>query len=232
MLAGVVPALADTVINFASYGGNGISLSNTPGAQSATFSNLYVSALSDSANNAQLSISGSGAGGQFLFNSVSSDGLTGYFASNQNSGTINIGNTSSGILTGSLQLVEIDTTTTHAKPNGYGAFTIELTLTNMSFAACTAKNCTNSALLQAFAIPGAAQNSYDTLSFSFSGTTNASTLLGLSVTRAATVQGSLDSDLDTLAPEPASLALFGSGFLLAGMKLLAKFKHRHERSAN
>jgi hypothetical protein len=221
LLASAAPALADTVINFASYGGNGVTFNKASGADSVNFSNLYVSAMGDSANNAQLTISN---GGSFLLNSVSSDGLTGYFASNQNSGTITVGNASSGILTGSIQLVEIDTTTNGLHPKGYGAFTITLTLTGMAFSGCTTQNCTNSALLQAFAAPNAAQYSTDTLSFSIAGTQNASTLLAMNGTHATTVQGSLDSYVDTLTPEPASLALFGSGFLLAGMRLRAKFK--------
>jgi hypothetical protein len=230
LLAGAVPVLADTIINIDSNG-NGISLTHqSGGGQYISFSNLAVSAVGDSANNTSLVIS-SGAG-HFFFNSVSSDGLTGFFASNQSSGIITIGNTSSGILTGTLQLVEIDTTTTHAKPNGYGAFTITLTLSNLAFTACSVQNCNNSEILQAFAAPGAAQNSTDTLSFSFASTTaqNARALENLSGTHPTTASGMLDSYVDTVAPEPASLALFGSGFLLAGMKLLAKFKHTQERS--
>jgi len=37
-----VPAHADTVINFASSGGNGITFTQTAGGQNITFSNLYV----------------------------------------------------------------------------------------------------------------------------------------------------------------------------------------------
>ena len=155
-------------------------------------------------------------GGSFLFNSASSDGLTGYFASSQSSGTITIGNASSGILTGSLQLVEIDTNTT-GHPHGFGSFAIELTLTGMAFSGCTTQNCTNSALLQAYAAPGAAQNSFDTLNFSFTGTAqNASALLGMAGTHATTVQGSLDSYVAHPNPRTSLARPFWLRFLARG----------------
>lgn len=224
LLAGVVPALADTVINFASYSGNGITFTSTTGGQNITFSNLLVGGSTDSSNTTPVVIS-PGAGGHFFLNSVSSDGLTGYFASNSTS-TLTIGNAASGILQGSLQMVEIDTNTSHTYPNGHGSFALTLVLSNMSFTPCTTNGCTSSTLLSNFAQLGNGSNASNTITFSFSASTasNAASLLGLTGTHATTVEGTLDSVYDTVAPEPASLALFGSGFLLAGMKLLAKFK--------
>jgi len=85
-----IPARADTVINFASSGGNGITFTHTTGGEYITFSNLYVGSgyigdgsnplSGDSAMNAPVAIS-PGAGGHFFLNSTSSDGLTGYFRS-------------------------------------------------------------------------------------------------------------------------------------------------------
>jgi hypothetical protein len=224
-----VPAHADTVINFASSGGNGITFTQTSGGQNLTFSNLYVDSgyigdgsndlTGDSAINSSVVIS-PGAGGHFYLNKVSSDGLTGYFASNA-AATLTIGNASSGIMHGSLNMIEIDTNTSPSHPNGHGSFALTLVLSNLSFSSCTLVGCTNSALLQNFAALGNGSNSSNTLTFSFSSSTasNASSLLALSGTHGTTVEGTLDSVFDTVTPEPASLALFGSCLLMAGMKL-------------
>ena len=218
LLAARIPAHADTVINFASYGGNGISFTQTSGGQNLTFSNLYVTS-SDSSANTPVVIS-PGAGGHFYLNSVSSDGLTGYFASNSTA-NLTIGNANSGILRGSLQMIEIDTNTSRTYPNGHGSFSLTLVLSNLSFSSCTTNGCTNSALLSNFAQLGNGSNASNTITFSFSSSTasNAGSLLGLTGTHSTTVEGTLDSIWDTVTPEPASLALFGSCLLLAGRKI-------------
>lgn len=222
LVAARVPAHADTVINFASYSGNGITFTQTSGGEYMTFSNLYVGGASDSANATPVVIS-PGAGGHFFLNSASSDGLTGYFASNATS-TLTIGNANSGILTGSLQMIEIDTNTSKTYPNGHGSFALTLVLSNLSFNSCTATNCTSSTLLQNFAQLGNGNNASNTITFSFSSSTasNAASLLNLSGTHSTTVEGTLDSMFDTVTPEPASLALFGTCLLMAGMKLHRK----------
>jgi len=221
-------AFADTVINFASSGGNGITLTQTSGGEYLTFSNLYIGSGSiagnnlttDSAMNAPVTIS-PGAGGHFYMDSVSSDGLTGYFASNS-AATISIGNTKSGFLTGSLGMIELDTNTSHQYPNGHGSFTLSLTLTNMQYT-CGA-GCTYSQLLSTFAATGnGTNNAYDTITFTFNSKTNVSSLLGSN--GSTTAAGSLDSFYDTAAPEPASLALFGSCLLMAGIKVRQKVKN-------
>jgi hypothetical protein len=224
-----VPAHADTVINFASSGGNGITFTQTAGGQNISFSNLYVDSgyigdgssdlNGDSSINSAVVIS-PGAGGHFYLNSVSSDGLTGYFASNA-AATLTIGNASSGILKGSLKMIEIDTNTSPTHPKGHGSFSLTLVLSNMTFSSCSTVGCTNSALLQNFAALGNGSNASNTLTFSFSSSTasNAGSLLSLTGTHGTTVEGTLDSVLDTVTPEPASLALFGSCLLMAGTKL-------------
>jgi len=218
LVAGCLPANADTVINFASFSGNGITFNRTSGGEYINFSNLYVGGASDSANATSVVIS-PGAG-QFFLNSVSSDGLTGYFATNSSS-TLNIGNATSGVLSGSLQMVEIDTNTSHQYPNGHGSFSLTLVLSDMLFHSCTATGCTNSALLEKFAQLGNGSNAYNTLTFSFSASTasNARSLLGLTGANSTTVEGTLDSTLNTVTPEPVSLALFGTGLLMAGIKI-------------
>jgi len=229
LIASRVPARADTVINFASSGGNGITFTQTTGGQYITFSNLYVDSgyigdgstdlTGDSAINAPVVIS-PGAGGHFYLDRVSSDGLTGYFASNT-AASLTIGNAASGVLKGSLNMIEIDTNTSTSHPNGHGSFSLTLVLSNMSFSSCTTVGCTNSALLQNFANLGNGTNASNTLTFSFSSSTasNAASLLALSGTHGTTTEGTLDSIFDTVTPEPASLALFGSCLLMAGMKL-------------
>lgn len=227
VIAGRTPARADTVINFASYGGNGITFTQTTGGEYTAFSNLYVGSGSiaggqltgDSALNTPVTIS-PGAGGHFYLDSVSSDGLTGYFASNSNA-TLTIGNGSSGILTGSLQMVEIDTNTSKTYPNGHGSFSLTLVLSNMSFSSCTTTGCTNSTLLQNFSQLGNGSNASNTITFSFSSSTasNASSLLSLTGTHATTVEGTLDSIYNTVTPEPASLVLLGSCLMMMGTKL-------------
>lgn len=218
---------ADTVINFASSGGNGITLTKTTGGEYLTFSNLYIGSgsiagtnlSSDSAMNAPVTIS-PGAGGHFYMNSVSTDGLTGYFASNS-AATITIGNASSGYLTGSLGMIELDTNTSTKYPNGHGSFTLSLTLTNMKYTCGT--GCTYSNLLSTFAATGnGTNNAYDTITFTFNSKTNVSSLLGMN--GSTTAAGSLDSFYDTVAPEPASLALFGSCLLMAGIKVRQRSK--------
>ena len=224
-----IPARADTVINFASSGGNGITFTHTTGGEYITFSNLYVGSgyigdgssplTGDSSMNAPVVIS-PGAGGHFFLNSVSSDGLTGYFASNA-AATLTIGNASSGIMKGSLSMIEIDTNTSPTHPNGHGSFALTLVLSNLSFSSCSTTGCTNSTLLQNFAQLGNGSNASNTLTFSFSSSTatNAASLLGLTGSHGTTVEGTLDSSLDSVAPEPASLALFGSCLLMAGTKI-------------
>jgi hypothetical protein len=232
LIISTVAAHADTVINFASSGGNGITFTQTSGGQYMTFSNLYVDSgyigdgsdnlSGDSAMNSSVVIS-PGTGGHFYLNRVSSDGLTGYFASNA-AASLTIGNASSGILRGSLNMIEIDTNTSSSHPNGHGSFSLTLTLSNMTFTSCSTVGCTNSTLLQNFAQLGNGSNANNTLTFSFSSSTasNASSLLALSGSHGTTAEGTLDSIFDTVSPEPASLALFGSCLLMAGMKL-----HRH-----
>jgi len=218
-------ARADTVINFASYGGNGITFTQTTGGEYITFQNLYVSST-DSSANAPVVIS-PGSGGHFYLNSVSSDGLTGYFASNS-AATLTIGDANSGILRGSLQMIEIDTNTSRTYPNGHGSFSLTLVISNMSFTSCTAVNCTNSQLLQNFALLGNGSNASNTLTFSFSSSTasNASSLLTLTGSHSTTLEGTLDSIYDTVTPEPASLALLGSCLLMAGIKLHRRFANQ------
>ncbi|MDR3764885.1 MAG: hypothetical protein P4M01_12405 [Acidobacteriota bacterium] len=226
----VVPGVsyADTVINFASSGGNGITLTKETGGEYLTFSNLYVgsgsiggtSYSSDSAIGSAVTLS-AGSGGHFFLDSVSSDGLTGYFASNSTA-TITIGNASSGYLTGTLSLIELDTNTTSKYPSGHGSFSLSLTLTNMSYTCGT--GCTYSTLLSTFAATGnGTNNAYNTITFTFNGTTNVSSLLSVT-SSGTTAAGSLDSYYDTVTPEPASLALFGSCLLAAGMKFRGKAK--------
>jgi hypothetical protein len=224
LVAGRLPAHADTVINFASTGGNGITITQTTGGQYLTFSNLQVNSGSiagndqsgDSAMNAPVTVS-AGTGGHFLLNSVSSDGLTGYFASNS-AASLKIGDAASGTLTGSLQMIEINT---QSQTSRGATFSITLVLNNLSFASCTAVNCTNSTLLSNFAQLGNGSNSSNALSFTFTGikVTSASSLLSSTGTHGTSLAGSLDSFYDTVTPEPASLALFGSCLLMAGMKL-------------
>ena len=212
-------AFADTLINFASTG-NGITLSSHSGGEYLTFSNLYVTgAAGDSANGAAVTIS-PGSGGHFYLSSESSNGLTGYFTSNGNA-TIQIGSSATsgaGMLTGTLNMVELDSNVNSHAPNGNGSFTLYLTLSNLKYQ-CSG-SCTSSALLSTFAA-GTTPGSYvDSLVFSFSGKSKVTTLNGLNGS-AGVISGTLDT---TTTPEPASLALFGSCLMMAGVKLRNKVR--------
>ncbi len=225
LVAGGVSAHADTVINFASSGSNGVTFTQTTGGQYITFSNLYVNSGSiggdgesgDSSMNAPVTIS-PGAGGHFYLDGVSTvDGATVGDIQSNSAATLTIGNASSGILTGSLNMIQIETTSS----SGHGAsFSIVLTLTNMTYTCGV--GCTNSTLLSTFAQTGnGSSNSYNAITFTLTGggITNATTLLNHSGTVGTSLAGSLDSFYDTVTPEPASLALFGSCLLLVGRKL-------------
>ena len=225
LIVGQVPAHADTVINFASSGGNGITVTQTAGGEYLSFGNLYVNSgsiagndeSSDSSMNSPVIIS-PGAGGHFYLDSVSSDGLTGYFASNS-AATIQIGtsaNSGAGLLTGTLSMIEINTTGITTRG---ASFSITLVLTNMTYACGT--GCTNSALLSNFAQLGNGSNSSNAITFTFTGigVTSVSALAKLSGTHGTSLAGSLDSFYDTVTPEPASLVMFGSCLLVAGITL-------------
>jgi len=215
-----VSARAGTVINFGTSGGNGITFSKTTGGEYMTFANLTVDST-DTSNGASVVIS-PGTGGHFLLNSVSSDGLTGYFASNA-AATITMGNANSGILTGSLALIEIDTNTSHTYPNGHGSFTLTFTLNNLAFSNCTAADCTNSATLKNFASLGNGTSATNTISFNFSGgMTNINSLLGITGSKGTTAAGTMDSPFDTLTPEPGAIGMLGSGLLLLGIAFYAR----------
>ena len=224
LVAGGAFARGDTVINFQTSG-NGITFTKTTGGQYLTFGNLTV-ASDDSSNGASVVIS-PGAGGHFFLNSASSDGLTGYFASNS-AATISMGNANSGVLAGSLALVELDTNTSRTYPNGHGSFTLTFVLNNLTFTNCTTANCTNSALLKNFASLGNGSATTNTLTFSFSGSyTNVNSLLASSGSKSTTGAGTMDSPYDTVTPEPGTMAMLGSGVLLLGIM----FGSRKLRSA-
>jgi hypothetical protein len=212
-----VPARADTVINFTSGAGTGITFTKATGGEDITFSTMTVATgymgddstnlTGDSAMGTNVVIS-PGSGGHFFLSSALSGGGTGYCTANS-AATLTIGSISSGVLTGSLNMIQINS-------GGNGAFSLTLMLSNLKFSACTTTGCTNSALLQSFAQLGSGNNSTNTLAFTFYGGTNTvASLLAITGSKSAPVAGTFDS----VSPEPASLALFGSCLLMAGMKL-------------
>jgi hypothetical protein len=220
---GLTAVRADTVINIATSSGNGISFTKAVGGDYVTFSNMTINDTNDfpgdSANGAPMTIS-PGAGGHFLLSSKSSDGLTGYFTAN-NSATVSMGNASSGILTASISMVEIDTTTSPSKPGGTGSFSLVFTLSNLKFSNCTATSCTNSQMLQEFAtVGGNAQNAI-TFSFNTSTAANVAQLMGLAGSHGTTSAGTMDSP-QNVTPEPGTLALLATGILFLVKKLFER----------
>lgn len=228
LVVGLIPAHADTVIAFGALS-NGITFTPTAGGQYVSFGGLkvgdnstdYPAFTGDSSFGTNVNIS-PGTGAHFFFNSVSADGMTGYFASNVSS-NLTIGSNSSGYLRGSLSNIEISTTPKAGSTKiGNGTFSLTLVLNNLTYTSCSSVGCTDSTLLKTFANIGNGGNASNTLTFSFSGLSgnkNASTLMGLAAAKSSGVEGTFDSIYDTVTPEPASLALFGSCLLMAGMKL-------------
>ena len=114
---------------------------------------------------------------------------------------ISIGSTSSGILTGTVTFVSLTS-------NGSGGFSLNIGLGGLTFASCSTGGCTNSALLSAF---GTAGNGILTFQFvSGTGPQSINDLLNLPTGTAA-----FTSFSGTLAnvPEPATLAMFGTGLV-------------------
>jgi hypothetical protein len=115
--------------------------------------------------------------------------------------TITVGNSSSGILSGTVTYVSLTS-------NGSGGFSLNIGLNGLTFANCSTGGCTNSALLSAF---GTAGNGILTFQFvSGTGPQGINDLLNLPAGTAAftTFSGTLAN-----VPEPATLAMFGSGLL-------------------
>jgi hypothetical protein len=196
-------------INIYVGGGSVTFTHNSGGGQNLSFSGLRLSTL-DSSFNTPLTIS-SGAGG-FLFNSAA--GGQGYFAP-LNAAFFTMGSTSSGIARGTIDSIQIIGATVGSSLT---SFTLQLSFGNLSFQQCSTSNCTNSSTLMQFATAPAGSA---VLHFSFQNTTatTVAQLLALGGTHSSTMSGEFDADSTSVTPEPASLALFGSGLLLLGLRI-------------
>jgi hypothetical protein len=182
--------------------------SRTKKQDSAVGTNVVITAPThpEKQNNKTVNVKG------FWFNSVSADGKTGFFASGAQTGTIKIGDAaSSGLLTGQITFIQI-------KMAGSGQFGISLNLSGMNFSACTGLNCKSSDMLQEFGKKGNGN-----ITFTFNADGSIQQLFAMNGTNKNPNTTAVGGML-TPVPEPASLALLGSGFLVAGRKLLRRGK--------
>lgn len=205
-----IPASADPINIYVGSGSVNL-VHNANGGQNFSFSSLRLLTF-DTSNGTPLTISpGSGS---LLFNSAS--GGQGYFAP-LNGAYFTMGNTASGSARGTIDAIEILGATVGSNLT---SFTLQLSFSRLSFQPCTANGCTNSDTLSQFAT---APNGSAVLHFSFQNSTANSVpqLLALSGTHTSSMSGEFDAD-SSVTPEPASLALFGTGLIAFGLRVCRK----------
>jgi len=201
-----VPAYADPINIYVNSGTVTFNATGS-GGQYMSIANLLMS----SGDLSGKPISISPGAGTFNLNSVS--GGVGYFAP-LNGATVTLGNSSTGIVTGTISMIEIDL---GGKAESLQGFTLALEFTNLHFQACSTLNCSNSSTLMEFAM---APYGDALLNFSFQKTTaaNVAGLYDLTGRHSSSMSGELDAD-STVTPESASLALFGTGLLVCGFRI-------------
>jgi len=209
LVLGAAPAFAGP-ITF--YGSGSINISaQAGGGQNITFAGLELFG-SDFPTSPQVTLS-AGSAAAFLFNSAS--GGHGYFAplsgANFSMGSTATG-TATGIATGSISSIEILGAMTGSSMT---SFSLQLNFGNLAFKSCSTVGCENNAVLQQFSTASVGDG---LISFSLQNSVASSVaqLLGSSGTPGSTLQAQFESD-SSLTPEPASLALFGSGLLFCGL---------------